>query len=125
MASELPPILSDEEFAALLEERKRHERSEHDRWDNAGVRAPHEPGDGLPESTIEQKFPRIAERLKLLWPSEACALYIATLMVNERGTRQGFPQAVVDDLLMLHEINDMLLRNAKSSPHLGSGPTRA
>ncbi len=111
MTEELPPLLSDDEFAALLEERKRRAHPEPDRWDNTGrVYAPHEPGDGLPESKIEQQFPRIAEKLAALWPSEACALYIASLLVNERDVRQGFPQTVVDDLLMLHEINDTLLK---------------
>ena len=121
---ELPPILSDEQFEALLEERKQRARPESDRWDNAGIRPPPEPSDGLPESTIEQRFPRIAAQLAVLWPSEACALYLTRLVVNERDTRQGFPQAVLEDLLMLHEINDILLRNTKPSPHSGSRPAR-
>lgn len=117
MTEELPPILSDDEFAALLEERKRRAQPELDPWDNTGrVYTQHELGDGLPESRIEQKFPRIAEKLTTLWPSEACALYIASLLVNERDVRQGFPRTVVDDLLMLHEINDMLLKNSGRMP---------
>lgn len=132
MSTELPQIISDDEFAALLEERKRRARSEHDRWDNAGIRARHEPGDGLPESSIEQHFPRIAEKLLVVWPSEACALYIASLLVNKREARQGFPEEVVEDLLMLHAINDMLVRSgsraprkaAKSAPYAAAPPRR-
>ena len=88
MSTELPTILSDNEFAARLEERKRQQRPELDCWDNKGVRPAPEPSDGLPESSIEQRFPRVAEKLKVVWPSEACALYLAGLLVNTRETRQ-------------------------------------
>ena len=116
MSTELPKIISDDEFATLLEERKRRARPEHDRWDNSGIRARHEPGDGLPASSIEQDFPRIAEKLAVAWPSEACAMYITSLIVNKREARQGFPKDVVEDLLMLHAINDMLVRSDKRAP---------
>ncbi|MEO7728308.1 MAG: hypothetical protein ABIS45_13725 [Burkholderiales bacterium] len=88
-------------------------RSEHDRWDNSAVIPAYEPGDGLPECAIEQHFPRIAEKLVLCWPSEACAMYLTSLIVNKRETRQGFPKAVLEDLLMLHSMNDILLRTVK------------
>lgn len=127
VSTELPTILSDKEFAARLEERKRQQRPELDCWDNKGVRPAPEPSDGLPESTIEQRFPRVADKLKVVWPSEACALYLASLLVNTRETRQGFPKEVVEDLLMLHAINDMLVRasrcpsaTAKSVPDTGA-----
>ena len=110
MSSELPKILSDEEFDKLLKVREEVPRPEHDCWDNSGIRPPAPPSDGLPESCIEQQFPHIAKKLTLAWPSDACALYIADLVVNTREARQGFPQEVLEDLLMLHEINDMLLR---------------
>jgi hypothetical protein len=110
VSTDLPQMLSDEEFAKLLKAREGAARPEHDCWDNAGVRPPPEIGDGLPESCIEQQFPHIAKKLTLAWPSEACALYIADLVVNTREARQGFPKEVVEDLLMLHAINDMLMR---------------
>lgn len=116
MSKELPQIISDDEFAALLEERQRQTRAEHDRWDNSGIRPLHQPTDGLPESSIEQHFPRIAEKLVLAWPSEACAMYITSLVVNKRETRQGFPKEVVEDLLMLHAINEMLVRSGSRPP---------
>lgn len=113
MSAELPKIISDDEFARLLSEREHVVRSGHDRWDNSALISSHQPSDGLPESSIEQSFPRIAEKLVLAWPSEACAMYIASLIVNKREARQGFPKEVVEDLLMLHAINDMLVRNLK------------
>jgi hypothetical protein len=113
VSTELPQIISDEEFARLLSERQRQPRSEHERWDNSAVRPSREPGDGLPECAIEQSFPRIAEKLAVVWPSEACGMYITSLLINKRETRAGFPKEVVEDLLMLHAINEMLVRGTR------------
>jgi hypothetical protein len=113
VSKELPEIISDEEFARMLRERDtaaRALRTDQDRWDNSAIIPAHRPTDGLPESTIEQHFPRIAQKLVLVWPSEACAEYLTSLIVTKRETRQGFPPEVVEDLLMLHSMNDMILR---------------
>src|SRR5258708_7917742 len=107
----------------MLQERdkaSRALRTEHDRWENSAMIPAHCPGDGLPESTIEQHFPRIAQKLVLVWPSEACAAYLTSLIVNERETRQGFPPEVLDDLLMLHSMNDMILRSSQTRSALNS-----
>jgi hypothetical protein len=117
MSNDLPQIISDEEFSRLMEEREKAQRAlrpENDRWDNAGVISRgFQPSDGLPESTIEQNFPRIAAKLLVLWPSEACAMYLTSILVNTREARQGFPPQVVEDLMMLHAMNDMILRSGK------------
>ena len=113
MSSELPQIFSDEEFDNVLKARGESPRADHERWDNAGVRPPPPPSDGLPESCIEQQFPHIATKLTVVWPSEACSMYISDLIVNRREARQGFPKEVLEDLLFLHEINDMLINSAK------------
>lgn len=108
MSDELPKLFSDEEFneQRLLRERREladRRTTERRVTPMQGRRRT----DGLPESTIEQRFPHIAKRLTALWPSEACALYLASLLVSDRPDRQGFPADVMDDLLMLNEINDM------------------
>jgi hypothetical protein len=109
--ADLPKIVSDEEFAKLLEEREQAERLRtRDKWDTAAINVISEPSDGLPESTIEQKFPHVAQHLVAMWPSEACRMYLHKLIVSEREIRQGFPPVVIEDLLMLSEINDRLLR---------------
>ncbi|MDB5811796.1 MAG: type secretion system protein [Betaproteobacteria bacterium] len=125
MSKELPEILSDEEIERRVKEREQLLRSGHDRWDNSGVISKRHLSDGLPESTIEQLFPRIAEKLAIVWPSEACAMYITSLLVNTRETRQGFPPEVVEDLLMLHSINDILLRSNPFSPRNPPRKTRS
>lgn len=122
LSSELPQIFSDEEFDKALKARTEAPRPEQERWDNAGIRPPQQASDGLPESCIEQQFPHIAEKLTVVWPSEACALYISDLVVNRREARQGFPQEVLEDLLMLHEINDMLINAGKTAPRNAAPP---
>jgi hypothetical protein len=122
LSSDLPKILSDDEFEKLLQAREKATRAENDRWDNSGVRPVHQASDGLPECCIEQQFPHIAKKLTVVWPSEACALYIADLIVNTRGSRQGFPPEILEDLLMLHEINDMLVRAANGGRRADSNP---
>jgi hypothetical protein len=131
VSSELPQMLSDDEFERRLEEREkamRALRTENDRWDNSGsVLQKFKLSDGLPESTIEQNFPRIAQKLPVLWPSEACAVYLSSLLVNTRENRQGFPPEVVDDLLMLHAMNDMLVRSSAASlrkPPVSAAPVK-
>jgi hypothetical protein len=113
MSSDLPKIVSDEEFDRMLQEREKAQRalrSDLDRWDNAGMAPIPRPSDGLPESMIEQQFPQVAKKLCMVWPSEACAAYLTSLLVSDRETRKGFPPEVVEDLLMLHAINEMLMR---------------
>ena len=109
MSEDLPKIMSDEEFATLLKQREQADRPEFNCWDNTAIRTPPKHTDGLPESTLEQKFPRIAQNLTGIWRSEACADFIKDLVVNvDRDTREGFPVDVIEDLLMLAEINEIL-----------------
>ena len=116
-------MLSDEEFARMLRERDQAARAirlGHDGWDNPVLAPTRRPSDGRPESTIEQQFPQIARKLAMVWPSEACAEYITSLIVSKREARQGFPPEVIDDLLMLHSMNDLILRSARTRSALKS-----
>ena len=106
---ELPQIFSDEEFNSSLEKRKAHEHTLQDH-DVRGARKVVRESDGRPDSTIEQRFPHIAQKLAALWPSEACALYIRSLVVMDRDTREGFPEEVLEDLMMLYQINEVRKR---------------
>lgn len=56
-------------------------------------------------SHLEQKFPRIAMRLVEIWESEVCRDYLHSLLMDDRGDRQGFPSDVMDELLMLDSIH--------------------
>lgn len=56
-------------------------------------------------SHVEQKFPRIVARLVELWHSGACRPYLNSLLLDERGDRQGFPPEVMDELILLDRIH--------------------
>ncbi len=116
MSEELPKLFSDEEFEALHQQRENAVRSAHDLRGESRIRPEHKPTDGLPESTMEQMFPHIAQKLTVVWSSEACALYINNLVIVDRGSRQGFRVEVLEDLMMLHEINEMLTKTPASRP---------
>ena len=95
-------------------QRAKAKHSANDIQGEGRIRPEYQPTDGLPESTLEQKFPHIAQKLTVLWSSEACALYISNLAIVDRGARQGFPVEVLEDLMMLGEINAMLTKKPSS-----------
>ena len=113
MTDELPNLFSDNEFNAQLESREQCQvpnRSVAERREEPMQKL--RLTDGLPESTMEQKFPHIAKKLTLAWRSEACALFLGNLIINDRPDRQGFPYDVLEDLLMLNELNSALINPA-------------
>jgi hypothetical protein len=51
---------------------------------------------------LARQFPRIANMLSALWRRPAqCDEYLKKLMMNDRGTRKGFPRAVGKELSVL------------------------
>ncbi len=56
-------------------------------------------------SALEQRFPRIALRLVELWQSLACGDYLRSLLIDDRGDRQGFPAEVVEEIILLDSIH--------------------
>jgi hypothetical protein len=110
--TEVPTLLTDAEFDALLSARKERERlaRQWDRWDVSGTMLNKPASDGRPESIIEQKFPHIAARIMAFWRTHALSDYIASILVMDRQDRQGFPREVVEDLLMLHALNERVIR---------------
>lgn len=56
-------------------------------------------------SELEQQFPRIVMRLVELWHHASCSEYLRSLLIDERGDRQGFPPEVINDLIMLDDIH--------------------
>ena len=125
---ELPKLFSDEEFKAQRELRERRELEERrelpDRRMEERRREPmqlgRKPSDGLPESTMEQKFPHLVKKLTGLWRSEPCAVFLSSLMISDRPDRQGFPYDVLEDLIMLTELNEILTRKPELEPTAAS-----
>jgi hypothetical protein len=52
------------------------------------------------QAAIED-YPRIAQRIEQLWGTPECEHYLNTLVIDTRGNRQGFPPAVLEELLYL------------------------
>ena len=61
-------------------------------------------------SLLEQTFPRILERIALLWPSPMLETYFTELLLDQRGDRAGFPPGVMAELMFLHELYLNVLR---------------
>ena len=52
-----------------------------------------------------EDFPHLSTRLQELWPTPACAGFLAHLLEDNRGgTRNGLPQCVAEEILLLEQI---------------------
>lgn len=52
---------------------------------------------------LEEKFDRILIKIDELWGTLHLEDYFSDLIIDRRGGRQGFPQDVLDDILMLRQ----------------------
>lgn len=73
----------------------------------------------LPEEArpteLRVKFPRVLNRIALLWPYPGeCEEYLKSLVVADRGERQGFPFAIFAEITALrsyyHEMHPALFK---------------
>ena len=55
--------------------------------------------------TLRAEFPRIHQKLVPLWGSAAGEAYLDSLIVDDRGNRQGFPPDVMRGLLVLQRVH--------------------
>ena len=53
------------------------------------------------KSAIEAHFPRIARELSRYWLTDAIEPYMASLLIDNRGGRLGFPEDVLEELMFL------------------------
>lgn len=52
-----------------------------------------------------EDFPHLSARLQELWPTPACAEFLAHLLEDNRGgTRNGLPQCVAEEILLLEKM---------------------
>lgn len=61
-----------------------------------------QPGDT--RCNLENLFPRIAQALTEKWDKPELETYLADLLMDNRGARQGFPAAVVEELMLIDAI---------------------
>jgi hypothetical protein len=61
-------------------------------------------------SIIWEQFPRVGERITLMWGSVELQKYLNNIIIDERGDRHGFPAPVLSALLQIYK------RHAKMVP---------
>ncbi|MDD5390059.1 MAG: hypothetical protein PHD37_11980 [Gallionellaceae bacterium] len=55
-------------------------------------------------SAIERRFSRIAQELAKRWKRNDIDAYLDSLMLDDRGDRQGFPTEVLEELMFLSNL---------------------
>ncbi|MDD5328850.1 MAG: hypothetical protein PHX38_02520 [Sulfuricella sp.] len=53
------------------------------------------------KSAIEEVYPKIMEKIVLIWGHPECAKFLNNLMIDDRGNRQGFSVDVMGELMLL------------------------
>lgn len=71
---------------------------------------------------LETKHPRVFDKIIKLWGSLEADDYMAGLMVDDRGGRQGFPPDVLNNILMLSRIHARVLELKNISRPKGNDP---
>lgn len=73
------------------------------------VEPPPPPPKIAPRDLLKQKFPRILERINLLWGTVELHRYFRDTLFNDRDKRQGFPADVMAALGQLNSEHQQLL----------------
>jgi len=55
---------------------------------------------------LENKFARVFNNIMNLWGTPALDDYFTSLFFDERGTRQGFPRDVMDEIIFMSKLHD-------------------
>lgn len=53
---------------------------------------------------LEKKFPRIVEKLTLLWGHDGVPAYLSHLLIDDRGDRQGFTGDIMAEIMFLNNL---------------------
>ena len=63
-------------------------------------------GSGLYPTHTEAKYPRIAEKIAMLWGTVGMSRYFNEILFDDRGDREGFPSEVMLELFALSNYHD-------------------
>ncbi|OIR16055.1 hypothetical protein GALL_35590 [mine drainage metagenome] len=66
-----------------------------------------------PRQVIGEKFPKILERIELLWCSLELHKYLEQTLFTDRSNRQGFPKEVMQALGEIHIEHTRILKLKK------------
>jgi hypothetical protein len=64
-------------------------------------------------SLILERYPKIGEKIKQSWGSGDLQSYLNSLIYDERGGRQGFPEKIVSALFRVYEGHTTLFPETK------------
>jgi uncharacterized protein len=67
-------------------------------------------------SALEAQFPRIAEKIVLLWGYPELERFFEKLMYDDRGDREGFPPDVMSELVFLGLLHGRAYPFKRSEP---------
>ena len=99
---DLPPIMDDTEVEAVAASRRTELHNQYKRKERPD-----------PWPIIARQFPRIAETIRKDWGKRALDDYFAKLVVDDRGSRQGFPPDVLTAILEVARLHAEQYRFAK------------
>ena len=99
---DLPPIMDDTQVEAAAASRRTELHNQYKRKERPD-----------PWPIIARHFPRIAETIRKDWGKRALDDYFAKLVVDDRGSRQGFPPDVLTAILEVARLHAEQYRFAK------------
>ena len=99
---DLPPIMDDTQVEAAAADRREELHNQYKRKERPD-----------PWPIIATRFPRIAETIRRDWGKRALDDYFAKLVVDDRGSRQGFPADVLTAILEIARLHAEQYRFAK------------
>lgn len=62
---------------------------------------------------LEKKFPRIVEKLTLLWGHDGVSPYLSHLLIDDRGDRQGFTGDIMAEIMFLNNLHEELVSDSR------------
>jgi hypothetical protein len=99
---DLPPIMDDSQVENAAAARRQELHKQYQRKERPD-----------PWPIIVKAFPRIAETIRRDWGKRALDDYLSRLVVDERGSRQGFPPDVLTAILEIARLHAEQYRLAK------------
>ena len=67
-------------------------------------------------SIIWEQFPRIGEKISLMWGYVELQRYLSNIICDKRGGRRGFPEPVLAALLEIHRLHARVLPEEDANP---------
>lgn len=63
-------------------------------------------GSGLYPRLAEVKYPRVVEKISILWGTVGMSRYFTEILFDDRGDREGFPPEVMMELFALSNYHE-------------------